>query len=65
MEIWESILNDKPDPVLNNRVEIAGYRQGVGRELEGPGRYVVSGLIEGVNSEYSLFKRPSSIFSHG
>ena len=63
MEIWENILNSKQDPVLNNRVEIAGYRQGVGRELEGPGKYVVSGLIEGINSEYTLFKRPSSIYT--
>ncbi|MBI9103357.1 MAG: hypothetical protein JEY99_13145 [Spirochaetales bacterium] len=62
MEIWESVLTRKSDPLLNNRVELSAYRQGVGPELAGPGRFVVSGIIEGRNSEYSLFKRPSSIF---
>ncbi len=61
MEIWESILTGKNDPLLNNRVEIERYRQGVGRELTEPGRFVVSGIINGKTSEYNLFRRPTSI----
>jgi len=63
MEIWESVLSDRTDPVLNNRVELQRFRQGLGREMAVPGRYVVSGIIEGITPDYTLFRRPASICS--
>jgi len=61
MDIWEKILKQKTDPVLNNRVELERFRQGLGAEMMTPGRYVVSGLIEGITPDYTLFRRPASL----
>lgn len=62
LNIWDGIIDaGKGTPKLQNLVNVIAYRKGLGRELYERGRYVISAEIEGVQEEFNLFLRPSSI----
>ena len=48
-------------PLLDGLLEILESRRGIGRELWGPERWVVSGEIGGTFGENVFFRRPSSV----
>ncbi len=64
LNIWEGIIrNGEGTALLQNLVNVIAYRKGLGRELYEKGRYVISAEIEGVQEEFNLFLRPSSVLT--
>ena len=63
---WNYLVqNEKSDSVLNNWVKFVSFQRSLGPELyeESESRFVVSFEIDGNNSDYYPFKRPTSVRS--
>lgn len=64
LTIWEGITESgNGTPLLQNLINVIAYRKGLGRELYERGRYVISAEIEGVEEDFNLFLRPSSVLT--
>ncbi len=61
---WNYLVqNEKSDSVLNNWIKFVSFQRSLGPELyeEEESRFVVSFEIDGNNSDYYPFKRPTSV----
>jgi DNA-binding beta-propeller fold protein YncE len=62
LQEWKTILQaGEGTSHLANFVEIVESRRGLGRELAGEARFVVSTRIEGVQADATVFRGPTSI----
>ena len=63
MRIWESIRSiGEADSLLMNRLEILRQQTGVNAEGQGGGRYLPAMELKGVQEDFTLFRRPASVF---
>ncbi len=59
---WRAVAKAGGDsPLLENLIDTLESRRGIGRELRGPEKWVVSGEISGKFGDNVLFRRPSSV----
>ena len=63
IQMWESIItSESADSLLMNRLEILKQQTGVSSESRDGGRFLPAMELEGVQEDFTLFKRPASVF---
>jgi hypothetical protein len=63
---WKTVrLSGQGTPILENFIEILEGRQGIGAELSGAERWVLTGEIEGKAGEEIVFSRPTTVRARG
>ena len=63
IHLWESIqAAGKADSLLMNRLEILNQQTGVNAGVKTGGRYLPAMELEGIQEDFTLFKRPASVF---
>ena len=62
LSIWRSLMElDNPPPITESKIALLSWKRGVGKELEGPGRQLVSFTLGSWEEDLRLFARPSSV----